>query len=94
MRKWTRWQGLTVVAVGAVAALSTVWSTHSTAPLWMIVALGVLVAASGVVDPATQGRQAFATCRRASDPPFRSPNSVGRIQGGHDGTVGARITHP
>lgn len=55
MKKWTRWQDWVVVAAGAVAALSTLWTAQNTASMWLMVVLGVLVAASGVVNLSTPG---------------------------------------
>ncbi|NVM99822.1 SPW repeat protein [Arthrobacter sp. SDTb3-6] len=50
MKKWTRWQDWAAVAAGAVAALSTLWTTQTTSSTWLMVALGVLIAASGAVN--------------------------------------------
>ncbi|NVM94198.1 SPW repeat domain-containing protein [Arthrobacter wenxiniae] len=55
MKKWTRWQDWAAVAAGAVAALSTLWTTQSTASTWMMVAGGVLIAVSGVINLAAPG---------------------------------------
>lgn len=55
MKKWNRWQDWAAVAAGAAAALSPIWATHSTASLWMMIGLGVLIAASGIVNLAVPG---------------------------------------
>lgn len=55
MKKWTRWQDWAAVAAGAVAALSTLWTTRNTASMWLVVAGGVPIAASGVINLAAPG---------------------------------------
>jgi hypothetical protein len=55
MKRWTRWEDWVAVAVGLVAALSTIWMEREGASMvWMIV-LGVLLIASGVVNLAMPG---------------------------------------
>jgi hypothetical protein len=52
---WTRTQDWAEVALGAVAALSPIWLTTSTAALWALVVLGVLIAADGLWSLAAPG---------------------------------------
>jgi len=55
VKKWTRWQDWAAVIGGAVAALTPLWATHSTSSMWLMIILGVVVAASGLVNLATPG---------------------------------------
>lgn len=55
VKNWTRWQDWTAVVAGAVAALSPLWTAHTTASVWLMVILGVVIAASGVVNLASPG---------------------------------------
>lgn len=55
MKKWNRWQDWAAVVGGAVAALSTIWTTHTTQSMWLMVVLGVVIAVSGVVNLSSPG---------------------------------------
>lgn len=55
MKKWTRWQDWAAVIAGVVAALTPLWSTHTNSSVWLMVVLGVAIAASGVVNLASPG---------------------------------------
>ncbi|HAM27156.1 MAG TPA: hypothetical protein DCP11_10805 [Microbacteriaceae bacterium] len=48
MKKWVRWQDWAVVAAGAYAALSVIWTTQAGASLLMLMILGVVLAGSGL----------------------------------------------
>jgi uncharacterized membrane protein HdeD (DUF308 family) len=54
-RAWTRWQDWVEVVVGAVAALSPIWVTTSTAAMWTLIILGALIAIDGLVSLAQPG---------------------------------------
>lgn len=49
MKRWTRWQDWAAVAAGLYAALASIWTTPRTAAsMWMMIILGILLAAAGV----------------------------------------------
>ncbi|MDD0857654.1 hypothetical protein NHF46_07730 [Arthrobacter alpinus] len=50
MKKWNRWQDWAAFVGGAVAALSPIWTAHTTQSMWLMVVLGVVIAVSGVVN--------------------------------------------
>ncbi|WP_423184556.1 SPW repeat domain-containing protein [Arthrobacter sp. NyZ413] len=55
MKKWTRWQDWTVVAAGAYAALSVLWTAQGGASVAFMVTLGVLLVAAAVTNLAVPG---------------------------------------
>ncbi|MDR6636881.1 SPW repeat protein [Paenarthrobacter nitroguajacolicus] len=58
MKKWTRWQDWTVVAAGAYAALSVLWTTQTGSSTAVMVTLGILLVIGGVVNLAVPGMPA------------------------------------
>lgn len=58
MKKWTRWQDWTVVAAGAYAALSVLWTTQTGSSTAVMVTLGILLVIGGVVNLAAPGMPA------------------------------------
>jgi len=48
MKKWNRWQDYVAVIAGLYAALSTMWTTHTTGSLVMMIGAGVLLVVAGV----------------------------------------------
>jgi hypothetical protein len=59
MRKWTRWEDWATVVVGAVVALSTIWMTAMGASVALMLILGILLIASGVVNLARPSMMAM-----------------------------------
>jgi hypothetical protein len=59
MRKWTRWEDWVAVVVGVVVALSTIWMTAMGASVALMLILGILLIASGVVNLARPGMVAM-----------------------------------
>jgi hypothetical protein len=55
MKKWTRWQDWTVIAAGAYAALSVLWTSQSGSSTAFMVTLGLLLVAAGVTNLAMPG---------------------------------------
>ncbi|BAS12510.1 ribonuclease TTHA0252 [Arthrobacter sp. Hiyo8] len=58
MKKWTRWQDWTVIAAGAYAALSVLWTSQGGSSTALMVILGVLLVAAGVTNLAMPGMPA------------------------------------
>jgi SPW repeat len=58
MKKWTRWQDWVAVAVGVVAALSTLWTDQAGMSMTLMIVFGVLLVASGLVNLAMPGMPA------------------------------------
>ncbi|QSZ48690.1 SPW repeat protein [Arthrobacter sp. D5-1] len=58
MEKWTRWQDWTVVAAGAYAALSVLWTRQEGSSTAIMVILGVLLVIGGAVNLAMPGMPA------------------------------------
>jgi hypothetical protein len=52
---WRRWQDWAVLAVGAYALLSPLWTSHDRAGMWTLIVLGVLLALSAVWSLAAPG---------------------------------------
>ncbi|TXN32297.1 SPW repeat protein [Lacisediminihabitans profunda] len=55
MNKWVRWQDWAVVAAGAYAALSVMWTAQAGGSLLMLLILGVALAGSGLWSLAMPG---------------------------------------
>lgn len=55
MKKWTRWQDWVAIAAGLFTALSTIWVAPAGASVALMIVLGVLLIASGVVNLARPG---------------------------------------
>jgi hypothetical protein len=58
MKKWTRWQDWTVIAAGAYAALSVLWTSQGGSSIAFMVTLGVLLIIAGVTNLAMPGMPA------------------------------------
>jgi SPW repeat len=59
MKKWTRWQDWVAVAAGLYVALSTIWVASAGASVALMLVLGILLIASGVVNLARPGMVAM-----------------------------------
>jgi len=55
MKKWTRWQDWTVIAAGAYAALSPLWTTQSGPSMAFLIILGALLVLAGATNLAWPG---------------------------------------
>lgn len=55
MKKWTRWQDWTVVAAGAYAALSVLWTFQTETSTPLMVTLGALLIVGGATNLAMPG---------------------------------------
>ncbi|MGW9412737.1 SPW repeat domain-containing protein [Arthrobacter cupressi] len=58
MKRWTRWQDWTVVAAGAYAALSVLWTEQSGFSTAYLVTLGALLIVAGAINLAWPGMPA------------------------------------
>ncbi|MFB9714444.1 SPW repeat domain-containing protein [Arthrobacter methylotrophus] len=58
MKKWIRWQDWTVIAAGAYAALSVLWTRQGGSSTAFMIILGVLLVAAGVTNLAVPGMPA------------------------------------
>ena len=55
MKRWTRWQDWATVAAGLVAALATIWVAPGGLSIALMIVLGVLLIAAGLVNLAMPG---------------------------------------
>ncbi|MGX5697238.1 SPW repeat domain-containing protein [Agromyces soli] len=55
MKKWTRWEDWVAIAAGLAVVLATMFVTHAGASLAMMLVLGILLIASGIVNLAWPG---------------------------------------
>ncbi|HWD62830.1 MAG TPA: SPW repeat protein [Humibacter sp.] len=55
MKKWTRWQDWVTVAAGIVVALAAIWVAPAGLSVVLMVVLGVLLVAAGLVNLAMPG---------------------------------------
>ena len=55
MKNWTRWEDWVAIAAGLAVVLSTMFVTHAGASLAMMLVLGILLIASGIVNLAMPG---------------------------------------
>lgn len=59
MKKWTQWQDWAAVVIGLYVALSTIWTTAAGASIALMIVLGVLLVAAGLVNLAMPGRMSL-----------------------------------